>query len=157
MVVNFANGDTTISVPISQLDLIQKLHYVDFPLYANFKARPNFQLFIGVQFSVLAKAYLDIARSRSTNEADLAAYQNVSNATSIGWYENGTDTRIGANTSDFQRLQLGMSAGFTYYPTAKIGLRLQYRTTPISVYKAAAISTYDHWIGTSVLWRFGGK
>lgn len=157
-VVNFASADTVISVPINQLDLVQKLHFIDIPLYANFKARPNFHLFVGVQASFLARAYLDITESRSTREQDLAAsYNNIAGGSRVNWFANSGNTRLGANTADFQRLQLGLSTGFTYYPTAKLGLRVQYKGTLMSVYKDASIGTYDHWMGTSILWRFAGK
>lgn len=157
-VINFASADSVISVPVNELKLIQKLHYIDIPLYANFKFRPKWQLFMGVQFSFLAKAYLDIAEARSGREQDLAAsYNSVASGSRVNWYANRGNTRIGVNTGDFQRLQMGISTGITYYPRAKLGLRLQYKSTPISVYKAAGIRTYDHWLGTSVLWRFGGK
>lgn len=157
-VVNFASGDSVISVPINQLDLVQKLHFIDIPLYANFKARPNFHLFVGAQVSFLARAYLDITESRSTREQDLSAsYNNIAGGSRVNWFANSGNTRLGANTADFQRLQLGLSTGFTYYPTAKLGLRLQYKNTLMSVYKDASIGTYDQWLGTSILWRFGGK
>lgn len=157
-VINFASADSVISVPVNELKLIQKLHYIDIPLYANFKFRPKWQLFMGVQFSFLAKAYLDIAESRLGRELDLAAsYNSVAAGSRVNWYANRGNTRIGVNTGDFQRLQMGISTGITYYPRTKLGIRLQYKSTPISVYKAAGISTYDHWLGTSVLWRFGGK
>jgi len=156
-VINFASADSVISIPINDLALVQKLHFIDIPLYAHFKLRPKFQLFMGVQLSFLAKAYLDITEARSGTEQDLAASYNVANGTGVNWYANRGNTRIGANTGDFQPFQMGVSTGFTYYPRASLGLRLQYRSTPISVYKAANISTFDHWLGTSVLWRFGGK
>lgn len=156
-VINFASADSIISIPVNDLALVQKLHFIDIPLYANFKLRPKFQLFMGVQLSFLAKAYLDIAESRSGRELDLADSYNIANGSGVNWYANRGNTRIGVNTVDFQRFQMGVSTGFTYYPRASLGLRLQYKSTPISVYKAANISTFDHWLGTSVLWRFGGK
>lgn len=156
-VINFASADSVISIPVNDLALVQKLHFIDIPLYANFKLRPKFQLFMGVQLSFLARAYLDIAESRSGRELDLAASYNIANGSGVNWYANTGNKRIGVNTGDFQRFQMGVSTGFTYYPGARLGLRLQYKSTPVSVYKAASINTYDHWLGTSVLWRFGGK
>ncbi|NET31873.1 MAG: outer membrane beta-barrel protein [Cyanothece sp. SIO1E1] len=156
-VARFVSGDSSINVPLSSLNLIQRLHYIEIPTYANFRLGRKWETFANVRFSYLAKAYLDHTHrpvSRATED-----FANHSGGGQTGNYASqlASNTRLGTNTSDFQRFMLSAAMGFTYYPSPQIGWRLQYSSTPVSLYKVGSINTRDHWLGTSLIWRFGGR
>lgn len=164
-VVGFASGDSAINVPISSLNLIQRLHYIDIPTYANFKMGRKWEAFASVRFSFLAKAHLDHTDrpvSRTTQEFALnsGGWNNGQFGNSpLASYANrlASNTRLGTNTGDFHSFMLSGAMGITYYSSPQVGWRLQYSSTPVSLYNIGSINMRDHWLGTSLIWRFGGK
>lgn len=162
-VARFAYGDSTISVPITSLHLIQKLHYLEWPVYANYRFGRKWEASASLRLSYLASAYLDHSTQRRSNEtADFAFGGNQGGGTANpngGYYQlnQQSSTRIGQNTGDFHRGMLSGALGITYYPAPQLGWRIQYSTTPTSLYKLASIERKDHWFGTSLIWRFGAR
>lgn len=162
-VANFAYGDSIISIPITSLELVQKLHYVEVPLYTNFRLGRKWEASATVRLSFLAKAYLDHTTRRAQNEsADFALGNNSGGGNydpSFTSYLDSqkTSKRLGTNTEDFHSTMLSGAVGITYYPLSQLGWRLQYSSTPMSLYKLASIQRGDHWLGTSLVWRFGGR
>ncbi len=164
-VARFVSGDSSINVPISSLNLIQRLHYIDIPTYANLKLGRKWEAFASLRFSFLAKAYLDHTnRPVSRTTEDFALNNSGGNSGQFGnpplaSYANrlASNTRIGTNTSDFHGFMLSGAMGITYYPSPQVGWRLQYSSTPVSLYNLGSINIRDHWLGTSLIWRFGGK
>lgn len=158
-VARFIAGDSSINVPLNSLNLIQRLHYIDLPTYANFRLGRKWEAFASVRFSYLAKAYLDHTNRPVSRATEDFAFNNVGSGSQTGNYASQlvSNTRLGTNTSDFQRFMLSGAMGLTYYPSSRIGWRLQYSSTPVSLYKLGSINTRDHWLGTSIIWRFGAK
>ncbi|MBX2877517.1 MAG: hypothetical protein KTR30_35685 [Saprospiraceae bacterium] len=164
-VVGFALGDSAINVPISSLNLIQRLHYIDVPTYANFKMGRKWEAFASVRFSFLAKAHLDHTdRPVSRTTEEFALNNSGGNNGQFGnpplaSYANrlASNTRLGTNTGDFHSFMLSGAMGITYYSSPQVGWRLQYSSTPVSLYNIGSINMRDHWLGTSLIWRFGGK
>lgn len=149
-----------VSIPLSQLSFVQKLHVVDIPLTATYKLGPKFQLHSTLQMSYLWKSFLDFDDSaineRNLNQAfagvDPGRYFN-----GVGWYSHSGKATIGQNPGDFQRWQLGAALGLTYYPSSHLGIRVQYRSSLGNVYQSAGLQAYDYGVGTSLLWRFSGR
>lgn len=158
-VARFVSGDSSINVPLNSLNLIQRLHYVEVPTYASFRLGRKWETFANIRFSYLAKAYLDHTNRPVSRSREEFAFNNVGSGSQGGNYAGqlASNTRLGTNTSDFQRFMLSGAMGFTYYPSPHLGWRLQYSSTPVSVYQLGSIDTRDHWLGTSIIWRFGGR
>ena len=122
-VARFVSGDSSINIPLSSLNLIQRLHYIELPTYANFRFGPKWEVFASVRFSYLAKAYLDHTNrpvSRGTTED--FAFTNLGSGSQAGNYASqlATNTRLGTNTNDFQRFTMSGAMGFTKYPAPDI-------------------------------------
>lgn len=158
-VARFVSGDSSINVPVNSLNLIQRLHYIDVPTYASLKLGRRWETFASVRFSFLAKAHLLHTHRPVSRATEDFAFNNVGSGGQLGnyAYQLASNTSLGTNTDNFQRFMLSGAMGFTYYPTPQIGWRLQYSSTPVSLYKIGSINTRDHWLGTSIIWRFGGK
>lgn len=157
-VARFVSGDSSINVPLNSLNLIQRLHYIEIPTYANFRLGRKWETFASVRFSYLAKAYLDHTNRPVSRATEDFANHNVGSGSQANYASQlASNTRLGTNTTDFQRFMLSAAMGFTYYPSSHIGWRLQYSSTPLSLYKVGSINTRDHWLGTSLIWRFGGR
>ncbi|MEZ5043511.1 MAG: hypothetical protein R2828_26680 [Saprospiraceae bacterium] len=149
-----------ISIPLSQLSFVQKLHLVDIPLTATYKLGPKFHLHSTLQMSYLWKSFLDFDNSPS-NERNLnQAFAGVDPSryfNSVGWYSHSGKESIGQNPGDFQRWQLGAALGLTYYPSSHLGIRVQYRSSLGNVYQSLGLHAYDYSLGTSLTWRFTGR
>ncbi|NRB49906.1 MAG: outer membrane beta-barrel protein [Saprospiraceae bacterium] len=164
-VARFASGDSSINVPINSLNLIQRLHYLEIPTQVNYKLGRRWETFASVRFSYLAKAYLEHTdRPVGTATEDFAFNNNGGGSGQVGVpplssYANDLDSniKIGSNTNDFHRFMLSGAIGFTYYPSPRMGWRLQYSSTPVSLYNIGSINIRDQWLGTSLIWRFGGR
>lgn len=156
--IKVSNG--VVSIPISQLSLVQKLHLVDIPLAMTYKLGTKFHLHSTLQVSYLWKSFLDFDNNPS-NERNLdqvfAGVDPSRYFSSARWYSNSGKASIGQNPGDFQRWQLGAALGLTYYPSSHLGIRVQYRSSLGNVYQSAGLQAYDYGVGTSLLWRFSGR
>lgn len=160
-VARFNNGDTIVSISISSLNVVQQLHYIDIPAYAEYRLGKKWQAFASIRLSFLAKAYLDHSqRTFARNESafssnDVGQGGAVYDPTAVFYVGNqNASIRLGTNTGDFHNTMLSGALGISYYPSPQFGVRLQYSSTPVSLYKLASIKTHDHWLGTSLIWRF---
>lgn len=160
-VARFHNGDTIVNISISSLNVVQQLHYIDIPAYAEYRLGKRWQAFASVRLSILAKAYLDhsqrtFTRNESSfNSLDVSHGGGAFDPTAVFYVgHQNASIRLGTNTGDFHNTMLSGALGITYYPSPEIGFRLQYSSTPTSLYKLASINTRDHWLGSSLIWRF---
>ena len=153
----FVSSDTVLQVTASDLRLVQKLHFLELPLRLHYRLDRRFQLHGTMRLSYLTNALMDLANGGFSQNYDQQAYSSRSLSASIGWYNNQANARLGYNRADFHRLQLGLGLGLTYYPTSRLGLQLQYHSSTMSLYRAASLDHYDHWLGTSLVCRFGPK
>jgi|GEM_PF-2406820 len=160
-VARFNNGDTIVSISISSLNVVQQLHYIEIPAYTEYRLGKKWQAFASVRLSFLAKAYLDhsqrtFARNESSfNSNDVGQGGSAFDPVPVFYVGNqNASLRLGTNTGDFHKTMLSGALGISYYPNPQLGLRLQYSSTPVSLYKLASINTHDHWLGTSLIWRF---
>ena len=137
-------------------------HQLSFPLTLEFKPRKSWGLEGGLQASYLlgarnlkgAEAYQTLAGFTNGNESirtfvsslSKQAYDLTSNADPI---DNST-----VNLDAFRRMDVALTAGFGYYPTNNIGVRLQYQRGLIDMLKADQFTTFGNNVRLSAVYFF---
>lgn len=135
---------------------------LSFPLTLEFKPRKSWGLEGGLQASYLlgarnlkgAEAYQTLAGFTNGNESirtfvtslSKQAYDVTSNADPI---DNST-----VNLNAFRRMDVALTAGFGYYPTNNIGVRLQYQRGLIDMLKADQFTTFGNNVRLSAVYFF---
>ena len=135
---------------------------LSFPLTVEFKPRKSWGLEGGLQASYLlgarnlkgAEAYQTLAGFTNGNESirtfvsslSKQAYDVTSNADPI---DNST-----VNLDAFRRMDIALTAGFGYYPTNNLGVRLQYQRGLIDMLKADQFKAFGNNVRLSAVYFF---
>jgi len=103
-----------------------------------------------------AEAYQTLAGFTNGNEAIQTFVSSLSNKAFDT--SSNADLRVDNSTVNidaFRRFDVAVSAGFGYYPTTKIGVRLQYQRGLIDIVKADQFKTFGNNVRLSAVYFFG--
>lgn len=153
------NPDPDLSVNAQQLS---------FPVTLQYKPRRSWGLEGGLQASYLlnaqnlkgAEAYqtsVGVANGSSKVNTFLSEiYNNIGNATGTNVFtRDAGNSKLDIN--QLNRFDIAVSAGFGYYPTQNIGVRLQYQRGLIDLLKSDDFKAFGNNIRLSAVYFFGKK
>lgn len=151
-------GATNVTVdPNPQLSVNAK--QVSLPVTLQFKPRRTWGLEGGVQASYLvgaqnlkgAEAYQTLTGLTYGNQT----IRTFVNKLALDSSNGGNNNSDKINLEQLRRFDVALTAGFGYYPTSSIGVRLQYQRGLIDMLKASDFKAFGNNIRLSAVYFFG--